>query len=62
MLLTVFTVKTRLWKDKLFIYSVFFVVLFLVAGLAGCVDVDTFVGHQLTFGLTLRPSVLVFPH
>lgn len=35
-----------------------FVGLFLVAGLGGCVDVDTFVWHQLTF----RPSVLLFLH
>lgn len=44
------------------VYLVFFVDLFLVAGLGGCVDVDTLVEHPLTFSLTFRPSVLVFPH
>lgn len=60
-LLTVFPVKTRLRKDKLFIWC-FFVDLFLVACLGSCVDVDTLVEHQLTFSLTFRSSVLVFPH
>lgn len=45
-----------------YLFGVFFMVIFLVAGLGGCVDVDTLVGHQLTFSLTFRPSVLVFPH
>lgn len=55
-LVTVFPVKTRLWKDKLFIYLVFFVVLFLVAGLGDCFDGDALVGYQLTFILTFRLS------